>query len=472
MSFRYRYNIPSTLQLKTCSAVLCWLLLAGLAARAQPVGSPGSLAGPEAPALWPGAAARLEALQEAGWLLHGQATFVEQFHPGFRSPYKGENSLQPGTLQRNTFSTDIVIGRRLWPGAELVFDPQVSRGFGLSGTRGAAAFPNGEAFRLGSEGPSAYVTRLFLRQTIPLSADLVEAEPDPLRFAGPVPRERLTLTAGKIAVFDIFDRNRYAHDPRTQFLNWAFVSAGAFDFANDAKGYTTGIAVEWENGIWGLRAGALQVAKRINSLSLDPQPFKGYQLLAQLDHFHAPAGRPGAVRLLLGLSRTRSQSYRTLLAGDITDTEVNRAGGYATKLMAVLNLEQELAEGLGAFARLSWNDGRTQQWMYTEMDWAVSAGLALEGAPWGRPEDVLGLAGNLAGLSDPHRRFLAAGGLGFILGDGRLNYAPEVALEGYYAIAAAPGVAVTLDAQLLVNPAFNADRGPVGVFSFRLRGAF
>jgi high affinity Mn2+ porin len=434
------------------------VMAASLAARAE--------------ALLPGLAAWQERLEAEGWLLHGQSTFVEQGHPGFPSPYRGENSMQAKAMQRNTLSLDMVIGRRLWSGAEFVIDPQVSRGFGLSGTRGAAAFPNGEAFRTGSEGPAAYVTRAFLRQTIALSGDTVAADGDPYRFAAPLPRERITLTIGKIAVFDIFDDNRYAHDPRTQFLNWAFVSAGAFDFANDAKGYTNGAAVEWDNGAWGLRAGALQVAKRINSLSLDPQPLRGYQVLLQADRFYTLGGRPGAVRLLGGWSQTRSQSYAALLGGDIGQTETNLRGGTAGKAMLVLNAEQELADELGAFARLSWNDGRTQQWMYTEMDWAASAGLVVGGARWGRDADAVGLAGNIAGLSGRHRRFIAAGGAGFIIGDGRLSYRPEVAVEAYYALGVAPGTVLTADAQLIVNPAYNADRGPIPVLALRLRTAF
>ena len=418
------------------------------------------------------APAAAEAELPAGWLLRGQSTFVEQGHPGFPSPYRGENSMQSKAMQRNTLSADLTLGRDLWAGAELILNPQLSRGFGLSGTRGAAAFPNGEAFRTGSEGPALYLTRAFIRQTVALSAAMVAAEDDPYRFTRPLPRERLTLTAGKIAVFDIFDDNRYAHDPRTQFLNWAFVSAGAFDFANDAKGYTNGLAIEWDNGAWGLRAAAVQVAKRINTLSLDPKPLRGHQLLLQADRFFDWGGRPGALRLLGGWSQTRSQSYAALLGGDIGQTETNLRGGTAGKAMLVLNGEQELATDLGGFARLSWNDGRTQQWMYTEMDWAASAGLVWGGARWGRMADAVGLAGNIGGLSGPHRRFLAAGGLGFIAGDGRLRYRPEMVVEGYYAWGLAPGMVLTADAQLIANPAHNADRGPVPVLALRLRGSF
>ena len=458
------------------AAIGCGLLLAlGAPAHAQHGGGRGTGAPPvpaEAPAILPDLAARQAALEADGWFVRGQSTFVQQFHPAFHAPYRGENSLGAGDQGRNTLSLDVLVGRWLWQGAEFVIDPQVSRGYGLSGTRGLAAFPNGEAFRIGSDGPSAYVARAFLRQTIALSADHDVAEHDPLRFAGSLPRERITITAGKFPVFDIFDDNTYAHDPRTQFMNWAFASAAAFDFANDAKGFTNGVAVEWEDGSWGLRGGAFQVAKRINSLSLDPKPFRGFQLLAQADRFYDWAGRPGALRLLYGLSRTRAQRWADLVAGDIEATEVSPDNRSTVRHMLVLNWEQELRDDLGAFARVSWNDGRTQNWMYTEMDWAVSAGLSWAGQRWGRPGDTVGLAGNVGGLSPSHRRFLEAGGIGFITGDGRLSYRPELAAEAYYRAGVAPGTDVTADLQLFAHPAYNADRGPVAVLGLRLRTAF
>jgi high affinity Mn2+ porin len=459
------------------AGMFAWLIAApagaqhggGLGVAAPPGPPPG---GEVEAAIFPDLAARQQALEAAGWMLRGQSTFVQQFHPAFRAPYRGDNSLGAGDQGRNTLSFDILVGRRLWQGAEVILDPQISRGYGLSGTRGLAAFPNGEAFRIGSDSPTLYVARAFLRQTIALSSAGDVPEHDPLRFAGVLPRERITITAGKFPVFDIFDDNRYAHDPRTQFLNWAFASAGAFDFANDAKGFTNGLALEWDNGAWGLRGGAFQVAKRINSLSLDPQPLRGFQLLAQADRFYDWSGRPGALRLLFGLSRTRAQHWDALVEGDITATEVSPDGASTTKTMAVLNWEQELRDDLGAFARASWNDGKTQNWMYTEMDWAISAGLSWAGQRWGRAEDTVGLAGNVGGLSPSHRRFLEAGGIGFITGDGKLNYRTELAAEAYYRWRAAPGTDVTADLQVFGNPAYNADRGPVAVLGLRLRTAF
>ncbi len=461
-------------------AVLLILLLLTSPALAQRGSGRGAglALGEPGEALFPSLDEALRRGEAAGWLLHGQATFVEQGHPAFASPYRGESSLQPKAMQRNTFSADLILGRRLWQGAEVIVNPEVIRGFGLSGTRGVAAFPNGEAFRIGSETPAGFVPRAFVRQTIGLSVDTVAQESDPLRFAGPIARERLTITLGKFSIFDIFDDNRYAHDPRSQFLNWAFVSAGAFDWANDAKGFTNGLALEWEDGRWGLRAGGFQVARRLNSLALDPQPMQGHQGVLQLDRFWHIGDRDGAVRLVGGLSRTRSSTWNDLVGGDIGATLVQPQGRYAEKRMAALNAEQELAPGIGGFVRLSWNDGRSQNWMYTEMDRAASAGLAFDGSLWGRGAEALhsgdtaGIAANIGTLSAPHRRFLAAGGFGFITGDGQLRYRPELVMEAYYDRHISYGLHAALDAQIIANPAYNADRGPVAVLGLRLRSAF
>lgn len=464
-------RIPRSCKIRTAlhASLLCLL---PAASGAQGFGSPGRPnVGPPEEALWPGGAALQDRLEEGGWIIRGQSTFVLQGHPAFRSPYRGEASLSPAANARNTFSADLVLGRRLWEGAEFIVNPQVTRGFGLSNSAGAAAFPNNEAFRLGTTAPYLSVPRLFLRQTVGLSADTVPNEDDPLRFNTPLPRERITITLGKISVWDIFDDNRYAHDPRTQFLNWALVGGGAYDFAADARGWTPGAAIEWEDGRWGVRAGVFQVPRRVNGLFMDPALTRAWSAMLQLDRFWTVNGRPGAARLLGGLSRARMSSWADLDRNGFATFEQN-PGGYRRKLMAVLNLEQELADGIGAFARLSWNDGRTQNWSFTEMDRAVSAGLSVNGARWGRGRDTAGLGFNLGWISDGRRRFLEAGGAGFIVGDGRLSYRPEFVTEAYYSFHAAAGVDVTANYQFLLNPAYNAGRGPVHLLALRLRTAF
>lgn len=439
---------------------------------AQGTGSPGvaNIGAPEA-ALVPGLAALQDRLEEQGWLVRGQATFVLQGHPRFRSPYRGDASLSPAPNARNTLSTDLVLGRRLWHGAEFIVDASVTRGFGLSNSVGMAAFPNNEAFRLGSTEPYLYVPRAFFRQTIGLSGGTIPSDEDALRFSSPLPRERITITVGKISVWDIFDDNRYAHDARTQFLNWALVGASAFDFAADARGWTYGAAVEWDNGTWGVRAGAFQVSRRANGLFMDPAITRAWQAIGQVDRFYSVNGRPGAARLMYGASRSRQSTWGELFANGF-DTFYQNPSGYRLKHMVAFNLEQELTNDLGVFARLSWNEGRTQNWMFTEADRAVSAGISLQGQRWKRPADTVGLATNVSWISGGRRRYLEAGGTGFIVGDGRLSYAPEWVTEAYYNLRMAPGVNIALNYQFAVNPAYNADRGPVNLFALRFRTAF
>ncbi len=290
------------------TASLLPLLVAAAVPPAGPAAAQGGFGSPAVPnvgapgeALFPDLAALQDRLEQQGWIVRGQATFVLQGHPRFRSPYRGEGSLNPAPNARNTFSSDLVVGRRLWPGAEAVVDASVTRGFGLSNSTGVAAFPNNEAFRLGSTEPTFFVPRFFVRQTIGLSADSVPPDGDPMRFTEPLPRERLTITAGKFSVWDVFDDNRYAHDARTQFLNWAHVGAGAFDYAADARGWTYGVAAEWENGTWGVRAGALQVARRVNGLFMDPAITRAWQAIGQV----TASTRSGAGRARRGSSTAR-----------------------------------------------------------------------------------------------------------------------------------------------------------------------
>ncbi len=415
----------------------------------------------------------LAGLERQGWLLRGQFTTILQGNFRFHAPYRGPNSLNATTNFRNTQSLDLVVGRRLWDNAEVIAVPTVTRGFGLSNSLGIAAFPNGEAFRLGTRDPLIWLSRLFVRQTIDLSGDTEGQDPDPMRFAGPLARERITITAGRVSAWDFFDDNRYAHDGRSQFMNWAMVGTGAFDIAADARGFTNGLVLEWEDGTWAVRGGAFMVARTANALDLDNRPANGRQLLLQLERGWQLGARGGVLRLLLGDSRTRSARYDAL-------TGALRVGGpaeealraYRSKRMAALNLEQAVTEDLGAFLRLGWNDGRSQSWMFTEMDWSVSGGLSLQGRGWNRGDDTLGLGFNIGGLSAPHRRFLQAGGIGFITGDGRLRYRPEAVLEAYYSLRLAPGLHASLDGQLVFNPAYNADRGPVPVVALRLQAAF
>jgi high affinity Mn2+ porin len=453
--------------------LLMLLMLPGLAAaqtgRFNAAGTPNL--GPPEEAMIPELAAKQDRLEEQGWLIRGQATFILQGNAGFRSPYQGAGSLLPAAQARNTFSTDLILGRRLWHGAEVIVNPSVTRGFGISNSTGVASFPNGEAFRLGSSDPVLFFPRIFLRQTIALSEDMVPPDNDPLRFTAPLPRERITITLGKFAVWDIFDDNRYAHDARTQFMSWALVGGGAFDYAADARGYTEGLAIEWENGTWAVRGGAFRVARQANGLYLDPSITRGFQLIASLERFWKWGEREGALRLIYGYSRARQSRWNELFSNGFQTFDIN-PHGYRAKNNATLSFDQQVTEDFGVFARASWNDGQTQNWMFTEMDRAISFGGSLTGNRWGRPSDTVGLGTNIGFISGGRRRYLEDGGIGFITGDGRLNDSPEWVTETYYDARLAPGLHGALGYALVVNPAYNADRGPVSIFTARMRIAF
>lgn len=455
------------------------MVLASLASLAAPAqaqtgrfGSAGvANVGPPEEALFPDLAALQDRLEAQGWMVRGQATFILQGHPRFRSPYRGESSLAPAANARNTLSTDLILGRSLWEGAEVIFNPSVTRGFGLSNARGLAAFPNNEAFRLGSTEPTFYVPRIFFRQTIGLSADTVDSDDDPLRFSRPLPRERVTITIGKFSAFDIFDDNRYAHDPRTQFMNWALVAGSATDFAADARGYTLGAAVEWENGTYAVRGAALQVARQANGLFLDPSITRAYQLIGSVERFWRVGEREGAIRFIGLLTRARQNRWSDLFQTGFQFFDINPSG-YRRKASWGISFDQQITGDFGVFARASWGDQRVQSWMFTEHDTSLSVGGALRGQRWGRPADTVGLGTNIGFASSGRRRYLEAGGIGFIVGDGRLNYRPEWITELYYDARVVAGVNMALNYQLAVNPGYNSDRGPVHLFALRMRTAF
>jgi high affinity Mn2+ porin len=414
-------------------------------------------------------------LEADGWLVHGQFTFVEQFHPGFRSPYQGSDSLTPGAAGRETITFGPVFGRKLWDGAELYISPEWDQGFGLNSSTGSAGVPNNEAFRVGKTDPILTIPRLFVRQVIGLGGAQEHLEGDALQFDETVDVERITITAGKISVWDLFDDNRYSHDARTQFLNWAFVGNGAVDFAADARGFTEGVAVEYNSAGWALRSGIFQVAKFVNGKQLDTEIGNAWQALTELEERFTLFERPGKLRALAMVDRTYAIDYQASYGGLGPVNAADPLPGfrrYRPSFGFGLNLEQELTDDLGLFARASWNPGQVQEFMFTEIDRHASLGLSLMGTRWGRPSDTVGLAGMLNGLSDHHRAFLAAGNSGFITGDGALDYATEQIIETYYDWALFKGASIALDYQFIDNPGYNADRGPVSVIGLRLHAEF
>jgi high affinity Mn2+ porin len=407
------------------------------------------------------------------WALHGQTTFVNQYAFPFRTPYRGRNSLDSNS-GRETWDVTLYAGLRLWSGAELWINPEIDQGFGLSSTVGAAGFPSGEAYKVGASVPYTRLPRTFIRQTIDLGGETQKVEAGANQFSGSQTANRLVVTVGKFSAGDVFDTNKYAHDPRTDFLNWSVVDTGTFDYAADAWAYTYGASVEWYQGRWTVRGGLFDMSVAPNSSELDPR-FSQFQWIGEIEHRHELCGQPGKVAVTGFLTRGRLGRYEDAiqlaqLNGGPADIAAVRR--YTSRTGVSFNAEQQLAPDVGMFVRAGFASSGVEPYEFTDIDRTVAAGLSLGGKLWGRPDDTVGLAGVVNGVSSVHTAFFNAGGLGILVGDGQLpNPGTEKIVEMYYSFPLLSWRA-TLDYQYIANPAYNRDRGSVSVIGTRLRAAF
>ena len=434
----------------------------------------------------PASALNPSADQPQNWNWHVQNTDIVQGYPGFSAKYSGPNSLPNGGETRETVSLDLFAGVRLWRGAEAHIDGMMYQGFGIDDARGVEGFPNGEAFRLGTDVPNGTISRLFIRQTIGFGGEQEMVEDDQLALAGKQDVSRLTLTLGKMSVKDIFDNNAYANDPRTQFMNWALMANEAWDYPADALGYTTGLAVELNEPKWTLRYGFFQVPRFSNSLTADDRifqwPYDGsaqdgplleaWGMVTEFERRYSIDDHPGVVRLLAYLNRANMGSYQDAVNSPTRPADITASAAFRYKYGFGINIEQEIAKNVGVFSRLGWSDGQNQAWMFSDMDYTATAGISIKGESWHRPDDTFGFAGVLNGISKVHQEFLAAGGTGILAGDGNLNYGWERILETYYDFKIWKTIHATVDYQFITDPAFNRDRGPVSVFAARLHWEF
>lgn len=424
----------------------------------------------------PWAGSEKTALPESNdWNVHAQTTFLPSAYPAFRSPYAGTNSLPGSGQARETWTTTAFLGVRLWQGGEFYFDPELAQGFGLNGTLGLAGFPNGEAQKAGTPFPKYRPQRYYFKQTFGLGGEQEDVADAANQLPGKRDIDRVTLIAGRFAVGDFFDGNSYAKDPRADFMNWAMWSSAAYDFPADLPGYTRGGVVELNRKDWAVRAGLFEVPSAPNS---DVLTTKDGGAVVEFEERHSILDQPGKLRLGVFGNQGNTANYRQAIAMVAADPTLDISATAASirhtqsKYGFYANLEQQIAKDVGLFARASWNDGQNEILSFTDIDRSLSGGVSIKGSYWGRPSDTIGLGGAVNGLSGAHRDFLAAGGLGLLIGDGRLNYRPEQILETYYAFAIDRNFTFTADYQLITNPAYNADRGPVSIFSGRLHGEF
>ena len=406
------------------------------------------------------------------WNLFYQATSIGQYHGTFRSPYQGNNSLMNSPERDVSLTTTLFLGLRLGANTQLFFDPEIAGGKGFSRVSGIANFPNGELPRVGSATPKPYLARLYVTQDFGFGAERESFSSGANQLAGTRPMNRYSVTLGRFTVTDFFDNNRYTHDPRTQFMGWGIMYNGAWDYPADTRGYTWGWFHELHTRHSSFRYASVAEARVANGLRFDRRLFVNRGDIFEAEIRYEARKHPGAVRLLYFRHNTNSGRYAEAvrlaeLTGEVPDVTATRRNG-TLKYGFGVNAEQELAKDIGVFARLGWNDGKTESFAFTAIDRLASGGLSVTGTRWKRPNDTVATALTVSGVSGVHAVYLARGGLDFIIGDGALRYGPEYVSESYYSARLFPGFFMTFDLQHVANPAFNRDRGPVWVSSVRL----
>ena len=406
----------------------------------------------------------------ADWNVHGQFTFIGQGYPSFRSPYEGTNSLQGSRQAKNTTSATAFIGIRPWEGGELYLNPELMQGFGLSGVHGVAAFPNGEAQKSNYPFPRFNMPRMFLRQTWGFGGEQETIPDGPNQLAGKQDISRLTVTVGKFSVIDFFDANTYAGEPRTGFMNWNMYGGGSYDLTMDRLAWTWGAMAELNQKAWAFRAGYFLLPAVSNVDNFDMHiPDRG-EYIAEWEYRYTLLAQPGRFRLMGWINHGTMGGFADALALPLSSAnypDITLTRRVRTNYGFVANIEQAINEDFGVFSRVSWSPGEVELLGWTDADATASFGGLLKGTSWGRPNDKVGVGGVVEALSGIARRYFEAGGLGILIGDGQLNYHYEKALEAYYGYALNGWSTFTVDYQFIVDPGYNADRGPVSVFSLR-----
>ncbi len=408
--------------------------------------------------------------------IHFQTTYVYQIKPSFHSPYQGKNSLTGKQEKQNSITATLYAGAKLWRGAEMYVNAEIAGGSGLSGALGMAGSSNGETFRVGDPAPTLYSARYYIKQVFSLSAEETLLSNTANQLSVYEPKKFLSIWFGKFSLGDLFDQNNYSNSPRTQFLNWCLMNNGTWDYAANVRGYTYSLSSVLQlNGI-AFKLGAATLPKEANGATLNTK-FKDSFALGvnvEIDKSFFLNGKAGNIRLLGFYNNGNFGSYVEALkmpgTPDITSTR--KLG--RTKTGIELNFDQQLDSVAGVFGRIGWNDGKNETWAFTEIERTVSFGASFNGAAWKRNDDNAGIAFSINGISKEHKNYLAKGGSGFILGDGKLNYGAEGITELYYSVKPSETLPLWLtgDYQFAFNPGYNKDRGPVNIFSIRVHTEF
>lgn len=424
---------------------------------------------------------------DSRFFIAGQTNIIFQAHGPFHSPYQGVNSLLSHGEYKTSLLGTLFLGMQIRrdpkTDTDVIFDVESSGGRGISEALGLAGFTNLDVVRNPNLGPTPYIARVQLHQTIGFTSKLVDSDRTPFSLATQVPERRLDLRVGKMSLPDFFDINNIGSDSHLQFLNWTVDNNGAWDYAADTRGYTYAAIAEYDDKGWSARYAVALMPTVANGIDLvwNLRQASGQNMEFELDKPLLGSllnpDRKGVIRVLSYVNHAHMGLYRdavnAYLNGDASKPDIESVEKYgAVKYGFGLNLEQDLTTDLRVFGRFGWNEGQHESFAYTEVDQTIEFGGDYSGRGWSRPYDKIGVTFVSNAIKKDHQNYLRYGGLGFLLGDGNLNYAREDILEGYYNLHAWRGVYYALDMQYIDHPGYNQDRGPVLVESVRMHVDF
>ncbi len=404
-------------------------------------------------------------------ILHWQATVIPQYHFKFNSPYQGANSLVPKEGVKTSLTTTFFINYHPFKNVYIVFNPEAAGGKGLSKTLGIAGFPNGEIYRVGNPAPQPYIARLYAEYRFPFTSQRVAVAVTQDSVKRELPVKYLSVLFGKFSITDFFDGSSISHDPRLQFFNWSLMASGAWDYPANVRGYTIGAVAQAILGDWKIRTAITGVPIEANGKELQ---FKGTDAMGtviEIEKDNLFKGREGHYTDFhagVFYNKARMGNYELALKDSAGYPNVISTRLYGRDKKGIYGIVDNHFGNIHHFIRASYNDGKNETWAFTEIDRSVATGLSFNGNLWKRNNDMFGIAAVVNGLSKQHRTYLAAGGYGFLIGDGRLNYGTENIIEAYYSFNAFKGFFISPEYQFVSHPAYNKDRGPVSIVALRL----
>lgn len=403
---------------------------------------------------------------------HWQATIIPQYHFNFKALYTGANSLLPSEPVKASFTTTFFLTYKPFKHTYITFDPEAAGGKGLSKTLGIAGFPNGEIYRVGNPAPSPFIARLYVEQRFSLSSEKEIIDDDQNQIKEKTNTDYISIIVGKFSLTDFFDASQISHDPRTQFLNWSLMASGAWDYPANTRGYDFGAIVQLHYHNWAFKYANMFMPTEANGSHLEWKGLKAMGMVWELGKTNIVFDSLHTMNFHAGLfwNKARMGNYKQSIKNDTTGIAPNITDSreYGRSKWGFYFYYENNIKWLHQFIKSSWNDGQNESWAFTEIDRSFSTGLSFDGIKWKRKNDHAGIAYVINNISNSHKDYLAKGGYGFLIGDGKLNYSAENIIELYYSYNILNKIFISPDYQFIWNPAYNKDRGPVHIISLRL----